>query len=213
VALSRMVDRGELTNRDGVYSLAGALLERQDRQDRSRLDAKTRAWDQTWEQVVVTATGRSSSARTRLRRDLATLGLGELREGVWMRPANLEPDRQPSARSTVDPHVCWFRVAPMDIDEGSDLAARLFDLDEWALTAEALRAALGHAHDDLDTNEDAVVSGFNLASGALRHLVHDPQLPPDLAPAAWPAQGLRRAYADYEQAYQGLLRRFFRTAA
>lgn len=210
VALSRMVDRGELTNSDGVYALGGDLLERQERQDRSRTgDAEP--WDGTWEQAIVTATGRPAADRMKLRRNLAVLGLGELREGVWMRPANLDVDRQPSARIGLEGQVDWLVVTPVRREEGHKLVAQLFDLDDWATTATALWAAVLDARSRLRTHDDAVVTGFNLASAALRHLVHDPQLPAELVPDGWPVADLRSAYDDYESAYRTLLREFFRS--
>lgn len=211
VALSRMVDRGELTNDDGLYALAGDLLERQERQDRSRGGTRPSSWDGTLEQAVITTTGRPASDRNRLRQALTSLGLGELREGVWMRPANLDPDRLPSARAIVDQQVDWYRVAPPDQIQATQLMTRLFDLDRWAATSTSLQAAMERARRRLETDDDALVSGFNLASAALRHLVHDPLLPPELAPACWPSDSLRRSYDDYERAYQQLLRRFFRS--
>ncbi len=213
VALSRMVDRGELTNVDGVYTLAGPLLERQERQDRGRHGVEPQPWDRSWEQAVVTATGRSSSDRTRLRRALAGLGLGELREGVWMRPTNLDPERQPTARAEIVDQVAWFRLAVVANESAVELVGQLFELDCWAATATSLAAAISQAQERLETDDDAVVSGFNLASATLRHLVHDPQLPPELAPPTWPAADLRRAYQDYVVAYQQLLRHFLRAAA
>jgi len=211
VALSRMVERGELTNDEGVYTLAGPLLERQERQDRSRRRADPDPWDGTWEQAIVTATGRTSSERTKVRKALGSLGLGERREGVWMRPANLDSDRLPFARAVADEQVAWYRVAPLQGDVAQDLAHRLFDVDGWATTARALQAAIHTAQTELHGHDDAVVAGFNLASATLRHLVHDPQLPPALAPCCWPAEALRQAYEDYEHAYQQLLRRFLRS--
>lgn len=211
VALSRMVDRGELSNDNGTYTLAGDLLERQERQDRSRGGGRPNPWDGTLEQAVVTTSGRSASDRNQLRRALASFGLGELREGVWMRPANLDPDRLPSTRAVIDQQVDWYRIAPIDRETAADLMTRLFDLDRWAATSAALQAAMEQARHRLDSNNDAIVSGFNLASATLRHLVHDPQLPPELAPACWPAEALRRAYDDYERAYQQRLRHFFRS--
>lgn len=212
VALSRMVDRGELTNDDGTYRLSGDLLERQERQDRSRQTGPA-LWDGTWEQAIVTAAGRSSAERAELRRSLTTLGLGERREGVWMRPANLDPERQPSAQAIAGRQVEWFLLAPIDPARSRPLAADLFDLDRWATTATAMVSAMNDARSRLDTDDDAVVSGFNLASAALRHLVHDPRLPAELAPPIWPADDLRVAYEDFEAAYQQLLRQFFRSAA
>ncbi|MEM7339075.1 MAG: PaaX family transcriptional regulator C-terminal domain-containing protein [Actinomycetota bacterium] len=210
VALSRMVDRGELANDNGTYALAGELLERQERQD-SRRAGPLPDWDRSWEQAVVTTSGRSATDRGRLRRALTGLGMGELREGVWMRPANLAPGRLPSARSVADEQVHWYGIAPLDESKAAGLAARLFDLDGWASTAAVLDAAIGHASRELETDDDAVVSGFNLASATLRHLTHDPQLPPELTPPSWPADALRRSYAEFESAYQQLLRTFFRS--
>lgn len=211
VALSRMVDRGELTNDNGIYVLAGDLIERQERQDRSRAGSDPLAWDGSWEQAVITASGRAVSDRSRLRRALTSLGLGELREGVWMRPANLDPDRLPWARSVADEQVTWYQVAPLDHEAAIALAGRLYELEGWAATATALDQAIGRTSQRLDADDDAVVSGFNLASATLRHLVHDPRLPPELTPASWPADALRRSYDEFELAYQTLLRAFFRS--
>ena len=207
VALSRMVDRGELHNRGGVYELTGALLERQERQDRSRPVSVDLGWDRSWSQAVVVGSGRSAGARQQLRRHLASLGLGELREGVWMRPANLDPQRLPATRDAIANDVEWFRVTP---DDDAGLAARLFELDAWAATARSLASALAAARARLSTDDDAVVTGFNLASATLRHLVHDPQLPAELEPSDWPASSIRSAYVEFESDYQQLLRRFLR---
>lgn len=211
VALSRMVDRGELRNDNGTYRLSGDLLERQERQDRSRQTSPD-SWDGTWEQAVVIAVGRSSAERAELRRSLRSLGLGERREGVWIRPANLDPGRQPTARAVAGRQVEWFRLAPIDLARAQALAGELFELDRWTTTAEGLVSAMNDARLRLDTDNDAVVSGFNLASAALRHLVHDPRLPTELAPPGWQADVLRAAYEEFETAYQQLLRQFFRTA-
>lgn len=210
VALSRMVERGELANDDGTYALAGDLLARQERQDRSR-DTPDPTWDGTWEQAIVTSSGRAPADRARLRTALAALGLGELREGVWLRPANLDPDRLPGSRAEADEQVAWFRVDPVEGNTGRALAGQLYDLAGWAATAADLARAIDRAHRRLETDDDAVVSGFRLASATLRHLVHDPQLPDALLPDGWPADDLRRTYEDYERAYQRLLRAFFRS--
>ena len=87
-ALSRMVAAGDLVRDGSTYRLSERLLERQRRQD-AALDAETTAWDGTWEQVVITSSGRSAQDRAELRATLASLRLAELREGVWLRPANL----------------------------------------------------------------------------------------------------------------------------
>src|SRR3954454_17890905 len=87
-ALSRMVAAGDLRRTDSVYGLSDRLLERQRRQDEA-VRARTQAWGGDWEMVVITATGRGPAERAELRGRLTALRLAELREGVWLRPANL----------------------------------------------------------------------------------------------------------------------------
>src|SRR5580692_1182757 len=88
VALSRMVASGEATS-DGAgrYRLAGHLLARQSRQAASRAGATT-PYGGEWWLAVGTVTGSSADVRGARRRTLAYGRLAELREGVWMRPAN-----------------------------------------------------------------------------------------------------------------------------
>ncbi|MDF3149394.1 PaaX domain-containing protein, C- domain protein, partial [Streptomyces sp. T21Q-yed] len=87
-ALSRMVAAGDLRRADAVYGLSDRLLERQRRQD-DAVHPETVPWGGDWEMVVVTATGRGPAERAELRSELTWLRLAELREGVWLRPANL----------------------------------------------------------------------------------------------------------------------------
>jgi phenylacetic acid degradation operon negative regulatory protein len=61
-----------------------------------------------------------------------------------------------------------------------------------------------------DDDRGALVPGFELSAAVLRHLLADPVLPAALAPAEWPADGLRTSYDGYDHAYRRLLRRFFR---
>ena len=51
---------------------------------------------------------------------------------------------------------------------------------------------------------------FVLAADALRHLVSDPLLPPELEPEGWPAARLRERYAAFLTGYQAGLRAFFK---
>ena len=89
VALSRMVAGGEATSDgSGRYRLAGHLAERQSRQSASRAGPTT-GYDGEWWLAVVTTTGSSADVRGARRRSLAYGRMAELREGVWMRPANL----------------------------------------------------------------------------------------------------------------------------
>lgn len=208
VALSRMVDRGELVNDGGTYQLAGPLLERQERQDRGRV-APDRPWDGRWELGLVVTSGRSAADRSALRRHLLSLGLGERREGAWMRPANLDPDRQPKARDATVGQIDWLVAEPVPGPAARALVGALFDLEAWSTIATALSEALTEAERRLDEDTDAVVTGFTLAAAALRHLSQDPLLPAELQPDGWPADDLRSSYARYERSYQRLLRAFF----
>jgi len=183
-ALSRMVTAGDLRRTDSVYRLSDRLLARQRRQDEA-VDARTRAWGGDWEMVVITATGRGPAERADLRSRLTALRLAELREGVWLRPANLT------------------RPLPDDLDQvaesytarpdrpARELAARLWPLDAWAATARALLAHIAGAHRPADR-----LTAF---AAVVRHLLTDPVLPPELLPEDWPGTDLRAAYAEYQQ--------------
>ncbi|KOV57194.1 PaaX family transcriptional regulator C-terminal domain-containing protein [Streptomyces sp. MMG1121] len=183
-ALSRMVAAGDLRRTDSVHRLSERLLARQRRQDEA-LRPGTRAWDGDWEMVVITATGRGPAERADLRARLTALRLAELREGVWLRPANL--DRPLPG----DLHSVALTCAARPDEPAGDLVARLWPLDAWAATARALltRTAAGRTPADRLTAYAA----------AVRHLLADPVLPPGLLPADWPGEALRTAYAAYQR--------------
>ncbi len=202
VALSRMVERGELTNEDGRYRLAGHLVDRQRRQDAARTSPDV-PWDGSWVQAVVVEAS-TAQRRSERRSALASLKLAELREGVWLRPDNLGTTRAPST------DLVWATVVP-DTDPG-DLVAALWDLDDWADEARRLCLGLADSAAAFAADDDEMLTpGFVLAAAVLRHLLADPALPAELAPPDWPAAGLRGVYDDFEAAYQALLRRFFRS--
>lgn len=201
VALSRMVDNGELVNTDGVYELVGPLLSRRERQARGQA-APVDSGDGLWEIAVVTRVGRSGSDRTALRKNLTALGLAERREGVWMRPANLPADRLAGIRAAIADQVEWYRATP-DAD-ASGLAAELWDLDAWAVDANDLISQLAKP-----SASRTLAEGFVLSAAVLRHFVHDPQLPGELWPAAWPATELRKAYRGFDADYRQQLQTFF----
>ena len=70
VALSRMVDRGELEADEGVYELAGRVRELQPAQDWS-LAPDLRAWDGRWRLGIVDGAARDAPSRRAARRDAA----------------------------------------------------------------------------------------------------------------------------------------------
>ncbi|MET8244186.1 PaaX family transcriptional regulator C-terminal domain-containing protein [Streptomyces sp. NPDC005202] len=183
-ALSRMVAAGDLRRSESVYRLSDRLLERQRRQD-AAVHPETRAWDGAWEMAVVTATGRGAAERAELRNQLAALRLAELREGVWLRPANLRrtwPDG-------LDQVVQRFTAHPEQ--PARDLCAALWPLDAWARTA---RALLAHVE-----RSDRPADRFTALAAVVRHLLADPVLPAALLPADWPGPALRTAYTDYQR--------------
>jgi phenylacetic acid degradation operon negative regulatory protein len=183
-ALSRMVAAGDLRRTDGVYRLSERLLARQRRQDEA-LRPGTRAWDGDWEMVVITATGRGPAERADLRARLTALRLAELREGVWLRPANLDRPLPAGLR-----RVALTYTARPD-GPAPELAARLWPLASWAATARTLLAHTAAGRGPADR--------FAACAAAVRHLLTDPVLPPALLPADWPGEALRTAYAEYQR--------------
>lgn len=189
VAVSRMVAAGDLVGDGGEYALGERLLERQRRQD-AAVEPATRAWDGSWEVVVVTATRRPAADRAALRAELTALRLAELREGVWMRPANL--DRQPPA------HDRETRVlVARPVDDPAGLAEELWDLPAWAADGRELLATAARVDDPADR--------FAVMAATVRHLLTDPVLPPELLPADWPGPRLREIYAGYREELSALL--------
>jgi phenylacetic acid degradation operon negative regulatory protein len=187
VALSRMVAAGELVQENGDYALTSRLVQRQARQDASRAPA-VRPWSGEWEIAVVTADRRPPAERTAFRSAMAELRLAELREGTWLRPANLARPLR------VDCVVLLGRP----VDDPSALASTLWDLAGWASRARLLLDALDSA--------EALPDRFILAAAVLRHFVADPLLPPDLLPEDWPGPALRARYEDFDKAFQSVLR-------
>lgn len=182
-ALSRMAAAGDLRRTDTGYRLSERLLERQRRQDEA-VRPHTRAWDGDWEMVVITATGRGPAERADLRARLTALRLAELREGVWLRPANLSRPLP----GDLDGVAQRYTARPGRPDR--ELAASLWPLDAWSATARALLAHVADARRPADR-----LTAF---AAVVRHLLADPVLPGELLPADWPGAALRDAYRDYQ---------------
>ncbi|MFF8929888.1 PaaX family transcriptional regulator C-terminal domain-containing protein [Streptomyces longwoodensis] len=187
-ALSRMVAAGDLRRTDGVHRLSDRLLERRCRQDEA-VHPRTRAWHGDWETVVITATGRGPAERADLRARLADLRLAELREGVWLRPANLDRRLPAVLPAPLADAVRSFTARPEE--PARELAASLWPLEEWAATARTLLARAARAGDPADR--------FTTYAAVVRHLLADPVLPAALLPADWPGAPLRAAYDGYRR--------------
>ena len=201
VALSRMAASGEaVTDGAGRYRLAGHLLERQRRQRASRA-AQTTPWNGTWDLVLVRAPSSSAEARSARRRLFARARLAELREGCWLRPANLELALEGT------PGADLLAGSFVPAGDGAALAARLWDLPWWAARAETLRLEL--AARALGGPED-LAPGFVLSAAVLRHFQADPLLPDGLLAPDWPGAVLRADYDEWDGRYRRLLARWSR---
>jgi phenylacetic acid degradation operon negative regulatory protein len=202
-ALSRMVAGGELVAEDGSYQLSGArLLERQARQSASRR-ATRHVWHGAWVMAIVISDRRTAEARAELRTALESARLSELREGVWLRPDNIDVTWPP-----VVAEQCTI-VHARDVD--SALVRRLWPVDEWAGRADELRAAMAEFVDPLERGDtSALADGFVVSAAVLRHFQADPLLPEELLPRGWPGAALRTEYDRFDAAYRALLRDYFR---
>ena len=181
VALTRMVSAGDLVRSADGYRLADRLLARQRRQD-AAIDPKTRPWQGDWTTVVITTVGADARTRADLRNELLQNRFGELREGLWLRPANLAGELPEEITANA-------RVLTSRDDDPAGLAAVLWDLPAWSGTARQLLDEIASAVD--------VPGRFVAAAAIVRHLLSDPVLPAELLPGDWPGEQLRQAYADF----------------
>jgi phenylacetic acid degradation operon negative regulatory protein len=208
-AVSRMVADGSLTvDPDrSVYRIGGGLLARHRRQTHSRHPTR-RPWDGSWMQWVVTAPTRTAADRSALRASARALHMAEVREGVWMRPNNLDSTLE-GPQGVAASQCLHLEVRPHG--DAAALAATLWDLAGWDRTARALLVQLDRHGPVLDATGDAALAdGFMLSAAVLRHLLADPLLPDELVPDDWPGHNLRSAYDLYDASYKEHWRNWFR---
>jgi phenylacetic acid degradation operon negative regulatory protein len=210
--LWRMVSNGELTADGGSYALAGRLLERRQRVDEaSRIDdAAGHRWDGTWELAIVSLERRPATDRLELRKAAIALHLAELREGVWIRPDNLDPQRLPTSRAVLDQQCTHFHNAATDIT--ADKMRSLFSLDKWTDDAGALIEAMNVAlkPDKHDDSTESIRYKFALSIAVVRHLQLDPMLPVELIEDHWPGHTLRSTYRRFDDAFKQRMNSVFR---
>jgi phenylacetic acid degradation operon negative regulatory protein len=181
VALTRMVSAGDLIRSDDGYRLSDRLLARQRRQD-DAMRPRTTPWRGDWHILIVTSVGTDARTRAALRTSMHHKRFGELREGVWMRPDNLELELEPDVAHRV-------RVLKARDDAPAQLAGQLWDLPEWSRYGHRLLDEMAEAAD--------IPARFLVAAATVRHLLTDPTLPAELLPAGWPGARLRAAYLDF----------------
>ncbi|MDQ1458707.1 MAG: phenylacetic acid degradation operon negative regulatory protein [Actinomycetota bacterium] len=208
VALSRMVERGELRANDGVYAIAGRVQTRKGAQDWS-LDPVFAPWEGEWRTAVVAAGPREASDRAGLRDAMRRLRYAPLRDGMWTRPDNLPRESAPvESWKVVDEQCSWWSGRP-DEDPAS-LATELFDSGSWSARADMLTSRLRVATSALvDAREGALADGFVVGAASLAHVRVDPLLPSELVADASAGGALRVAYRSYEDAFSNALRTWF----
>jgi len=209
VALSRMVERGELRTSDGVYELAGRVGSRRRAQNWS-LSPEVVAWKGEWRLAVVAPAPREASERNALREEMRRLRFAAMREGMWTRPDNLPRDCAPTESWRVaDAQCTWWSGRP-DGDAAA-LARELFEPGVWVPRAEMLTDRLAGVSAALTRAGDgALAEGFVVGAAALAHVRADPLLPRELAAdAAAAGVALRRTYGTYERAFSAALRAWF----
>jgi phenylacetic acid degradation operon negative regulatory protein len=181
VALTRMVSAGDLVRSEDGYRLSDRLLARQRRQD-DAINPQLHKWSGTWTTLVITSIGTDARTRATLRTTLQEKRFAELREGVWLRPDNLDVELPAEVLDRV-------RVLQSRDDYPRELATRLWDLPAWIATGRELLNEIATATD--------VPGRFVAAAGMVRHLLTDPVLPDGLLPDDWPGEALRAAYTNF----------------
>ncbi|MEK1078137.1 PaaX domain-containing protein, C- domain protein [Mycobacterium ulcerans] len=184
VALTRMVSGGDLIRSADGYRLSDRLLARQARQDEA-MRPRVRPWQGNWHLVIVTSVGTDARTRAALRTTMHDKRFAELREGVWLRPDNLDLELAADVAERV-------RVLTARDDAPAELAGQLWDLTGWAGVGDRLLGEMA------EMAEAAGIPGqFALAAAMVRHLLSDPMLPEELLPAKWPGAQLRSTYHDF----------------
>jgi phenylacetic acid degradation operon negative regulatory protein len=181
VALTRMVGAGDLIRSADGYRLSDRLLARQRRQD-DAMYPRVHIWHGHWATLIVTSVGTDARTRAALRTMLRHNRFGELREGVWMRPDNLETDLKAEVGDRV-------RILRARDQAPAELAGLLWDLPGWVRTGQQLL--------DQMAAESDMPGRFMIAAAMVRHLLTDPMLPTELLPVDWPGASLRAAYTDF----------------
>jgi phenylacetic acid degradation operon negative regulatory protein len=200
VALHRMTAASELRRDGDRYELVGNLARRREEQE-AALVPDRRPWDGGWRMAVAVGSARAAPVRAEMRTAFRRARLAEWREGVWLRPDNVE--------ILEDPRAAWVDARP-DGDPVA-LAAGLFGPAEWNRDAASLLDRLSSETARLEHDaDDAIASAFLAGAATLRHIRSDPQLPDELLPGDWLGGALRAQYVHYESEFSAVARDWFR---
>ena len=131
---------------------------------------------------MITSVGTDARSRAALRTTLQQNRFAEMREGVWLRPDNVNIALPDDVLSRV-------RVMHGYDDSPAELAASCG-------ICRLGRAPAGASSTDMAAATD-VPGRFVAAAGMVRHLLTDPVLPDELLPDGWPGAALRESYARF----------------
>ena len=210
VALSRMVERGELHAADGVVRARGARGDPPARPGLEPRSGPARLGRRVGGSAWSTMGGRAASERAALRDAMRHLRHAEQREGVWCRPDNLPRASAPEAWWRVaDAQCAWWTAAPSD----GAAARRPTSCSRRAVgptDARVLQTRLRNVTRALARRgDDVLADAFIAGAAALAHVRADPLLPAELAPVE-PGDDLRAVYREYELAFGRAASAWFR---
>lgn len=205
VALSRMVERGELSAERGVYTLAGRIRGRQAEQDFA-LAPTLLPWNGMWTMAVVQPADESGRAamsaaeRTDLRGAFTRARMVPLRDGVWARPDNLPAEAVDSGDRALIRSRGLVWTATSEDARVVSAAVDAYDVDEIHRRGHELLGRLVEVTGRLP-DPTVLAEAFVVGAASAQHLRRDPLLPGELLPADWPGDDLRAAYASYLVAF------------
>jgi len=218
-ALSRMAANGDLVAQHGRYQLVGRLLNLQRELDRGQRQTGG-AWTGEWWTVLATADARTLAERRRFRAAMKGALLGEIRPGIWMRPANLATgnERTPINLESLGGSDVIVTCGPVTNGDDVALAARLWDLDTIESTSAEIVGVLepagtaleqANAIHDHKALAELLPLTFEVSAAAARHLRTEPQLPRDVFDSS-ASEALRTTYAEVTDVFRRVLDQYLR---
>ncbi len=203
-ALSRMLKNKELKMIGSSYEIASTKhLQRQLRQVES-LRPKYKKWDdKNWILAIVVQSNRNPADRALLRENLKYHKYAELKEGVWLRPDNLEENYIKNHR-----HLSWFNTVPEE--DPNYLVNKLFKLKAWNQTTLVLIDRMNSLSGNLRNGDvTKLKDSFILMAKVLRHVQNDPLLPEELLFESWSGVELRETYFEFDKLFRQVMAQWF----
>ncbi|MEL6346864.1 MAG: hypothetical protein AAFV53_27370 [Myxococcota bacterium] len=210
VGLSRLTRSGRIRRNDDGYRLTARAASRWSLLGgwRDRLDRLV-AWDGGWWVALSGHRPRSDRKAARRRRSaLQRLGFETFRDGLDLRPANLDLDRQMLATILSDLHFDGDLLTVQDAPWGDDVLRALWAPDDRSGLYHQETQRLRDSLRTLPTDADAVAAAFFTGHRGQQVALHAP-----LIPTEWLAPGCRQdfwaALDDYDRAGRALWDAFF----